>query len=91
MKLSTKLKKKAKPPQINLKQDDFVHVFPEDKKFEVIIHWKGKGFEPEVINPVHAVAKGDGKFMVINRNLMDTKYSFPMEDVLKVYLMPMEI
>lgn len=72
------MSKKNQPsiPSINLKSDDFIHTVPEHLKLEVIIHWKGQGYEPESINPVHAFAIQNGKFKVINRNLMDTCYTF---------------
>lgn len=78
-------------PTINIKGDDFIHTVPEHLKLEVIIHWKGQGFTPEHINPVHAFAVQDGKFKVINRNLMDTCYTFEIKEIKHVYLLPMEV
>ncbi|MNC27514.1 hypothetical protein D3C75_756860 [compost metagenome] len=86
-------KNKASAPTINLKGGDFIHTVPEHLNLEVIIHWKGqvrgKSYTPEHINPVHAFAVQDGKFKVINRNLLDTSYTFDLKEVSKVYLMPM--
>lgn len=77
-------------PTINLKGDDFIHTVPEHLKLEVIIHWKGQGYDPEHINPVHAFAVQDGKFKVINRNLLDTCYTFEIKEIKRVYLLPMD-
>lgn len=85
------LKKLSKPQPLDLKGDDFQRLIPEDMKFELIVHFKGKGYYPEVINPVHAFAKQDGKLKVINRNLLDTCYTFDLSEVQKVFLFPMEI
>lgn len=82
-------KNKSAIPTINLKSDDFIHTVPEHLKLEVIIHWKGQGFTPEHINPVHAFAVQDGKFKVINRNLLDTCYTFNIKEIKCVYLLPM--
>jgi len=84
-------KNKLAAPTINLKGEDFIHTVPEHQKLEVIIHWKGraKGYKPEHINPVHAFAVQNGKFKVINRNLLDTCYTFDLKEVSKVYLVPM--
>lgn len=92
-KLNKKALKIAKQsaPKVNLKGEDFIHKVPEEINLELIIHWKGKGFEPEVISPVYAFAKQDGKFKVINRNLLDTSYVFDLKEVLKVYIMPLEV
>lgn len=80
-------------PTIRLHGEDFIHTVPEHMKLEVIIHWKGQrkgqSFQPEYINPVHAFAVQDGKFKVINRNLMDTSYVFNIKEIKCVYLMPM--
>lgn len=88
-------KNKSPVPTINLKGDDFIHTVPEDKNLEVIIHWKGQqkgqSYQPEYINPVHAFAKQDGKFKVINRNLRDTCYTFDIKEIKCVYLLPMDI
>lgn len=77
-------------PTINLKGDDFIHTVPEHLKLEVIIHWKGQGYQPEHINPVHAFSVQAGKFKVINRNLLDTCYTFDIKELKCVYLIPME-
>lgn len=83
--------KKSVVPTINLKGGDFIHEVPTDLNMEIIIHWKGQGFQPEFINPVKAFSKQDGKLKIINRNLPDTCYTFDIKEVSKVYLMPMEI
>lgn len=77
-------------PTINLKGDNFIHTVPEHLNLEVIIHWKGQGYQPEYINPVHAFSVQDGKFKVINRNLLETCYTFDIKEVKCVYLLPME-
>lgn len=82
-------KNKSALPTVNLKGDDFIHQFPEEMKMEVIIHWKGNGYQPEHINPVHAFAKQDGKFKVINRNLLDTAYVYNLKEIKNVFLLPM--
>jgi hypothetical protein len=83
-------KNKLGAPTINLKGADFIHTVPEHLKLEVIIHWKGgPKFAPEHINPVHAFSIQDGKFKVINRNLLDTCYTFNIKEISKVYLLPM--
>lgn len=86
-------KNKSPVPTINLKGDDFIHAVPEDQNLEVIIHWKGQhkgqSYQPEYINPVHAFAVQDGKFKVINRNLLDTSYVFNIKEIKCVYLLPM--
>lgn len=84
-------KNKLQAPQLDLKRGDFIHHVPESDKIELIIHWKGQGYEPEVINPVHAFAIQDGKLKVINRNLLDTSYTFKIKEISKVFIMPMEI
>lgn len=86
------MSKKNKPvaPTINLKGDDFIHEVPAEMRMEVIIHWKGQGYQPEFINPVHAFAVQDGKFKVINRNLLDTTYTFNIKELKCVYLLPMD-
>ena len=38
--------KKSVVPTINLKGDDFIHAVPDDMHMELIIHWKGQGFQP---------------------------------------------
>lgn len=76
-------------PSINLKGDDFIHTVPDHLNLEVIIHWKGQGYQPESINPVHAFAVQGGKFKVINRNLKDTCYTFDIKEVKRVFLLPM--
>lgn len=85
---------KQSAPQLDLKGDDFIHAIPEDLKIELIIHWRNKSgmqFEPEVISPVHAFAKQDGKLKVINRNLPDVSYTFDLKEVRRVYIMPVEL
>lgn len=83
---------KASPiPTLNLKGDDFIHAVPEDMNMELIIHWKGQGFQPEHINPVKAFSKQDGKLKIINRNLPDTCYTFNLKEIKRVYLLPMGI
>lgn len=83
--------KKSLVPTLNLKGDDFIHAVPDDHNMELIIHWKGQGYQPEFINPVKAFSKQDGKLKIINRNLPDTCYTFDIKEVSKVYLMPMDI
>lgn len=89
------MSKKNKPvaPTINLKSEDFIHTVPEHLNLEVIIHWKGQqkgqSYQPEHINPVHAFSVQDGKFKVINRNLLDTCYTFNIKEIKCVYLLPM--
>lgn len=81
-------------PQLDLKGDDFMHVIPDDLNIELIIHWRNKSgmqFQPETINPVHAFAKQDGKLKIINRNMMDTSYVFDLKEVMRVYIMPVEL
>lgn len=78
-------------PSINLKGGDFIHAVPDDLKMEVIIHWKGKGYQPEYINPVKAFSVQEGKFKVINRNLPDTCYTFDIKELQRVYLLPMDV
>jgi len=87
-------KKQFTTPQLDLKQDDFMHSVNEDQDLEIIIHWRregGKVFEPEIINPVKAFAKQDGQFKVINRNLPDYCYVYDLKQIKAVYIMPMEI
>lgn len=83
------MSKKSAVPSLNLKGDDFMHTVPEGMNMELIIHWKGQGYQPEHINPVHAFAKQDGKIKIINRNLLDTAYVFNLKEVKCVYLLPM--
>lgn len=83
-------KNKSVVPTINLKGDDFIHEVPAEMRMEVIIHWKGQGYTPEHINPVHAFSVQDGKFKVINRNLLDTSYTFTIKEIKCVYLLPMD-
>jgi hypothetical protein len=87
--LSKKNKAKSQVPSINLKGEDFIHTVPADMNLEVIIHWKGQGYQPEYINPVHAFCVQQGEFKVINRNLMDTAYVFDIKEIKAVYLLPM--
>jgi hypothetical protein len=87
--LAKKNKAKSQVPSINLKGDDFIHTVPSHLNLEVIIHWKGQGYQPEHINPVHAFCIQQGKFKVINRNLMDTSYVFDIKEIKAVYLLPM--
>lgn len=90
----SKAKKQFTTPQLDLKQDDFMHAVNEDQELEIIIHWRregGKVFEPEIINPVKAFAKQDGQFKVINRNLPDYCYVYDLKQIKSVYIMPMEI
>lgn len=82
---------KQSVPQIDLKGDDFIHAVPEDQNIEIIIHWKGQGYQPEFINPVKAFSKQDGKLKIINRNLPDTCYTFDIKEVKNAYLMLMEV
>lgn len=82
-------KNRSPVPTLNLKGDDFIHAVPDDMSMEVIIHWKGQGYQPEHINPVKAFAKQDGKFKVINRNLPDTCYTFNIKEIKNVYFLPM--
>lgn len=84
-------KVKSKAPQLNLKQDDFLHIVPDDKKIEVIVHFKGKGQQPEVMNPVHAFAKAGDKFKVINRTYQECAYTFYISEIKAVYIMPLEV
>lgn len=89
-----KSKKQFITPQLDLKQDDFMHAVNEDQHLEIIIHWHrkdGKVFEPEIINPVKAFAKQDGQFKVINRNLPDYCYVYDLKQIKSVFIMPMEI
>ena len=84
---------KQSMPQLDLKREDFIHTVDADKNFELIIHWrntKGMQFEPETIGPVHAFAIQDGKLKVINRNLMDTAYTFTIKEIKSVFIMPIE-
>lgn len=83
--------KKSAMPTIDLTLTDFVHEIPEEMKFEIIIHWKKYGHEPESINPVKAFGINDGKLKIINRNLPDTAYTFYVKDVKRAFLIPMEM
>lgn len=83
--------KKSAIPTINLKGDDFIHQVPDGSKFEIIVHWKGQGYEPESINPVKAFSLQDGKLKIINRNLPDTCYTFSVKEIKRAYLIPMEM
>ncbi|AXF53011.1 MAG: hypothetical protein [Caudoviricetes sp.] len=86
------MSKKSVLPTLNLKGDDFQHLVPEDQMMELIIHWKGGAkYHPEHINPVHAFAKQGGKLKIINRNLLDTCYTFDLKEISKVYLLPMGV
>lgn len=83
-------KNKSFIPTVDIKGDDFIHTVPDDMRIELIIHWKGQGYQPEHINPVHAFAVQDGQFKVINRNLRDTAYTFNIKELKCVYLLPMD-
>lgn len=85
------MSKKSAIPTLNLKGDDFIHAVPDDMNMELIIHWKGQGYQPEYINPIKAFGKQDGKMKIINRNLPDVCYTFDIKEVHKVYLIPMDI
>lgn len=84
-------KVKGGAPQLDLKGDDFLHMVPEDKKIEIIVHFKGKNTEPEVLNPVHAFAKVGDKFKVINRTYQEVAYTFLIKEVKRVFIIPLEV
>lgn len=84
-----KLKQSA--PRIDLKRDDFLEMIPEDVKVEIIVHFKAKGEEPQVFNPVHAFAKQGDKFKIMNRTYQECAYTFYISEVKAAYIMPMEI
>lgn len=83
--------KKSAAPTLKLTGDDYIHHVPEDQNLELIIHWKGNGYQPEFINPILAFAKQDGKLKVINRNLPDTSYVFNLKEIKRVFIMPMGV
>jgi hypothetical protein len=83
-------KNKSPVPTLNLKGDDFIHSVPDEIRLELIIHWKGQGYQPEHINPVKAFAKQDGKLKIINRNLPDVCYTFDIKEIKNVFVMPMD-
>lgn len=83
-------KSKSPVPMLNLKGDDFMHAVPDEHNLEFIVHWKQKNSQPEFINPVKAFAKQNGELKIINRNLPDTCYTFKLNEVKAVYIMPME-
>lgn len=84
-------KSKNAIPTINLKGGNFYHEVPGETNLEIIIHWKGKGYTPEAINPVKSFAIRDGELHITNRNLPDHFYSFNLKEVKQAYILPMEM
>jgi hypothetical protein len=78
-------------PELDLKGPDFAKSVPEGQKLELTIVWKGQGYKNETLGPVHAFAKLDGKFKVINRALQDMVYVFDVKEIKTVILLPIDI
>lgn len=78
-------------PELDLKGPDFAKSVPEDQKLELTIVWKGQGYKNETFGPVHAFAKLNGQFKIINRTLQDTVYTLNLKEIKAVILLPIDI
>lgn len=67
--------------QINLKGVPFRQEVPDDLPLQIVVKWKGKGYNDEVINPVQSFALEDGELKVVNRNNPDNWYAFKVSQV----------
>lgn len=78
-------------PQINLKGGDVFQEFDADgTQFELVIEYKRGNVPRDFINPVQSI-EILGKMMHVTNTISEYRYKYPIVDIKRAFLIPMEI